>query len=217
MTGPKFINIYGLCWCCGSFELFCSWCLLVLVLVLPFVTNSSAAQTHLLILKFRAGVVSFLTPRRPRTLNQSTPVPRSRLSPVIARCCHCHAHTYYIFYAHIILHTHPRTHCTMETTLFRCGWVRDPTWHHKGWDEVNRITYTNYHRHCAPAFKNIYLLISFEVTPQKLSSFIYASNWVKFLIEIRQYDNPVYDWDASCAPFWMQIDTFVGVACLPSD
>lgn len=126
-------------------------------------------------------------------------------------------HTRTIFFTRISYYTHTHTHCTLATTLFRCGWVRDPTWHHKGWDEVNRITYTNYHRHCAPVFKNIYLLISFEVTPQKLSSFNCASNWVKFLIEIRQYDKPVYDWDASCAPFWMQIDTFIEVAFVPSD
>lgn len=110
----------------------------------------------------------FDTQKTPNTEPESmVPVARSRLSPVIARCSHCHAHTYYIFYAHIILHKHTRAHTLFYVTGY---WWGNP-WHHKGCDEVNRITYTNYHRHCAPAFKNIFLLILFVVTPQKFLLF----------------------------------------------
>lgn len=125
----------------------------------------------MLILKFRAGVVSFLTPRRPRTLSPSPwlpwPDPGSALSSHVVAIV---THTRTIFFTRIsyYTHTHTRTHRTLATTLFYVTgyWWGNP-WNHKGCNEVNRITYTNYHRHCAPAFKNIFLLILFEVTPQK--------------------------------------------------
>lgn len=147
---------------------------------LRFVTNSSAAQTHLLILKFRAGVVSFLTPRIPRTLSQSN---QSR-AQIQAQSCHrtllplSRTHVLYFLRAYHITHTHTHAHtlCT--------GNYPFSVWHHKGWAEVNRITYTNYHRHCAPAFKNIFLLISFEVTPPKTLPF-----------HLRQQLGKIFNWD----------------------
>lgn len=125
MTGPKFINIYGLCCCCAPLLVDSSDSLpvlLLLLLVLLFVTNSSAEQTHLLILKFRAGVVSFLTPRRPRTLSPSPwfswPDPGSALSSHVVAIV---THTRTIFFTRISYYTN--THAHTGNYPFLCDWV----------------------------------------------------------------------------------------------
>lgn len=183
MTGPKFINIYGLCCCCASSGSLDSSGTVVLVLL--FVTNSSAVQTHLLILKFRAGVVSFWHPEDPVHWASPWlpwPDPGSALSSHVVAIV---THTRTIFFTRISYYTHTHTPHSGNYP-FLCGRVLagGNPWQHKGWDEVNRITYTNYHRHCAPAFKNIFLLILFEVTPQKF-----------LLFQLRQQLGKIFNWD----------------------
>lgn len=140
---PKFINIYGPCCCAAPFSLHLSLFLTVVVAVADLLQ----APTHLLILKFRAGVVSFLTPRSQMLSPVRSPQPCHRTLLPLSR-----THVLYFLRAYHITYTY-----TQSTPFIH--FARDFSAVAR---QANRITYTNYHHHCA--LKNIFLLISLRAT-----------------------------------------------------